>query len=394
MAFNVTASNGRFLIDGVQKPELELISGQTYVFDLSSRSVAFHPFQFKLDGEIWTDGVEVKGTLGQDQILQVTVPSASLGTLSYYCANHVGMGNNFNISPNIVNGTDVADTLDGLSGDDVLTGGLGNDLISGGQGYDIATYSGDITAYHLYLMPDTILLTDRVPGRDGGDMIHGIEALVFRNNGILEENFRLDQFSGIASLNGPDLLAFIELYIAYFNRAPDSVGLSFWGTSFSNGVSLEEIASFFIEQEETQKIYPMGTSNSEFVTAVYENVFGRVPDQAGFNFWVNSLDNSVVTGVSRDQFILEALRGVQEGSADREYLDKKVDIGAYFSIHSGMSNIDNALAVMELYDGSQQSVGNAFEAIQDYYQAALDPINGEFLMSVGGVLDFPYDIVF
>ena len=182
---------------------------------------------------------------------------------------------------------------------------------------------------------------------------------------------------------------FIELYIAYFNRAPDAVGLNFWGTAFANGASLEEMATLFIDQDETSAAYPAGTSNSVFAETVYNNVLGRTPDQLGFDFWINQLDSG---NVSRDQFILEVLRGVQPGTPDKGYLDSKVDIGAYFAVNKGMSDVDNASAALELFNGSEASIDAAVTAIDGYYADALDPTNGEFLMQVVGVLDDPFAV--
>lgn len=123
------------------------------------------------------------------------------------------------------------------------------------------------------------------------------------------------------------------------------------------------------------------------MTTVYNTVFGRVPDPRGFDFWVDQLNRSDVTGVTRDQFILEALGGVEEGSADRAYLDDKVDIGAYFAVSKGMSDLDNASAAMAAFEGSETSKDNAVAAIDGYHQEALDPDSGEFLMPGVGVLD-------
>ncbi|WP_240611517.1 hypothetical protein, partial [Roseovarius nitratireducens] len=53
--------------------------------------------------------------------------------------------------------------------------------------------------------------------------------------------------------------------------------------------------------------------------------------------------------VSRDQFILEVLRGVEDGASDRSYLDDEVDLATYFSVIKGMSDVDNARAVMDAF---------------------------------------------
>ncbi|WP_292294638.1 hypothetical protein [Marivita sp.] len=54
-----------------------------------------------------------------------------------------------------------------------------------------------------------------------------------------------------------------------------------------------------------------------------------------------------------------------------------------------MSDVENASAVMELFDGTEASIDRAVAAIDDDYQQALDPDSGEFLMQVVGVLDNP-----
>ena len=130
----------------------------------------------------------------------------------------------------------------------------------------------------------------------------------------------------------------------------------FRGTAFANGTTLDEMATLFIDQAETKAAYPDGTSNNVFAETVYDNVLGRVPDLAGFNFWVGLLDDGTV---QRDAFILEVLRGakaappagatqefIDQQQADQQYLATKIDIGAYFAVHKGMSDVDNAIAAM------------------------------------------------
>lgn len=291
-----------------------------------------------------------------------------------------------------------AETLSALDGNDTVTGLGGNDVLNGGPGIDTAIFSGPQFAYTLVLEPGQTRLVDRRPDVNGTDTLINIEFLDFT---VDEQDgpFNLQQFGGVASLSAQDFESFIELYIAYFNRAPDAVGLNFWGTAFANGTTLETMASLFVDQTETRATYPDGTSNTEFATSVYTNVLGRTPDQGGIDFWVGLLDGG---GVSRDQFILEVLRGAkselkpEEGQAfvdqqllDRAYLENKVDIGAYFAVHLGMSNVDNATAAMALFDGTQDSISEAFAAIDTQYQTALDPELGEFLVQVIGVLDPP-----
>ena len=99
--YKVTVASGKYLIDGKIAPKLEITSGKTYEFDLSDGSLSNHPMRFKFDGDSWSEGIEAFGNLGIDQILTVTAPSASENALSYYCTNHVGMGNDIAVSSNV-----------------------------------------------------------------------------------------------------------------------------------------------------------------------------------------------------------------------------------------------------------------------------------------------------
>ncbi|HBB83912.1 MAG TPA: hypothetical protein DC031_11690 [Sulfitobacter sp.] len=277
------------------------------------------------------------------------------------------------------------DVLSGGTGDDVLVGGSGNDTINGGPGQDTAAFSGTAGSYTLTLnVAAHPVIADRRTGGDGVDSIIDVEFLSFeREEGL----FALSQFNATPQLLGKEFESFIELYIAYFNRAPDAVGLNFWGTAFASGTTFPEIAKLFMDQEETRAIYPNTSSNVDFATSVYHNVLGRVPDQSGLDFWVAVLDSGEQ---GRDQFILSVLGGVQEGSLDRQYLDNKVDVGAYYAVHKGMSDVGDAAAVMALFDGSQSSIDRAVAAIDADYADAHNPTSGEFLMPIIGVLDNPF----
>lgn len=296
-------------------------------------------------------------------------------------------------------GTDGNDVLDGDAADDTFFGGAGNDILNGGAGDDTASYSGRQSDYTLLLENGQTRIEDRFASRSGTDTLTDIELLDFETD-LFGGPFDLIQFGGAASLSANDFESFIELYIAYFNRAPDAIGLNFWGTAFANGTSLSEMASLFINQAETRATYPDGQSNSDFATAVYDNVLGRTPDQLGFDFWVNALDSG---GVTTDQFILAVLDGakaeVPEGTsqefieqvlADRAFLNNKTDIGSYFAVHKGMSDVDNASAAMALFDGSQASLTEAISAIDGFFANATNTGSGEFLIQVVGVLDDPF----
>lgn len=127
--------------------------------------------------------------------------------------------------------------------------------------------------------------------------------------------------------------------------------------------------------------------NREFVGTIYDNVLGRSPDEGGLVFWVDALDDGAV---AKEQLILYILNGVPDGSADRAYLDQKVDIGTYFSVIKGMSDRATGAAVMQIYDGTEASVQQAVTAVDIAYASALDPNSGQFLLQLNGIVENPF----
>jgi hypothetical protein len=277
--------------------------------------------------------------------------------------------------------------LEGTDGDDgTLVATAGIDRINGYEGVDTAIFAGDQAGFTLSLHPDGLSLTDR--GR-GGDPItlDNVELIDFGTEiPAFDAAMDLRQFGGHTGLDHEAFESFVEMYIAYFNRAPDAIGLAFWGTAYANGMSLEDIAAEFAVQPETLALYPTEGNNFRFVADVYQNVLGRAPDIDGLRFWTDALQD----GTGRDDFILAMLHGVQSGSTDRAYLDQKTDLGALFAVHRGMSDIDHAAQVMAHFDGSDDSVQRTVDAIDAFYSAATDAETGEFLMPLVGVMDNPF----
>ncbi len=299
---------------------------------------------------------------------------------------------------NVFDGGLGEDILFGFGGDDSLTGGAGDDALFGGDGTDTAIYSGPQGRYTLQIERDGVTVIDR-SGADGTDTLSGIEFLSFGD----ATEFNLANQVGIASLSAEEIETFVELYIAYFNRAPDAEGLNFWGSAFANGFSLEEIATLFLDQDETRDTYPDTLGTIEFVTQVYANVLGRTPDQGGLEFWAGALDDGFVT---RDEFILQALRGAKvdlpDGSSaedialqqgDREYLSEKTDIGTYFAVIRGLSDVNDADAVMQLFQRDDQgSIAEALLAADAAYSDALAADGGDFLIQLVGIVPDPYGV--
>ena len=303
-----------------------------------------------------------------------------------------------------IRGNAIANFLRGASGRDIISGHAGNDTIDGGEATDTAVYSGSPTSYTVRLSASGVTVTDRRADGDGTDQLINVERLDFGDviPALGTDLLNLERFGGPAGLAPAALESFIELYIAYFNRAPDAIGLNFWGSRFADGRTLAQIAEQFALSAETQATYPPGTTTQAFVEAVYDNVLGRPADAAGLAFWINKLDTGVFT---RDVFILRTLAGakselkpelgedfVNQQLADRKYLEDKTDIGAYFAVIRGMSDVEDAINAMNVFDGTEDSITDAVAAIDTFYADALDPDTGDFLMPLIGVLDDPFAV--
>ena len=97
------------------------------------------------------------------------------------------------------------------------------------------------------------------------------------------------------------------LYIAYFNRAPDAEGLSYW-LAQAGGVSaenlLKQISAGFAAHPQFQTSYG-ALNNSQFVNALYQNMLGSAGDVSGINYWVAKLEG----GSARSDVVADFIAG-------------------------------------------------------------------------------------
>ena len=156
---NVGGYGNVFVIDGVQRPTLNLVKGRRYIFDQSNETNATHPLRFiTTAGVPITDGVVVTGTPGQAGAnVAFTVPFNTFETIRYYCTTHgLAMGNTIDIEGVKVKLAPVA-AVSGLS----MTASINsvipgwNALVSGqsatlsvnsvGQGYGVNVSGNSLT---------------------------------------------------------------------------------------------------------------------------------------------------------------------------------------------------------------------------------------------------------
>ncbi len=146
-----------------------------------------------------------------------------------------------------------------------------------------------------------------------------------------------------------------KLYVASFDRAPDSSGLRYWVEE--SNLTLEEIAESFFEQSETKEMYPNGFGDANFVDSVYSNLFKRTPDSSGREYWIKQIESG---NISPSLFILAVINGAI--NSDATILDNKSAVGLEFA-KSGSDNIKKAYSVMSGVSEESDSVITAFAEI-------------------------------
>lgn len=160
-----------------------------------------------------------------------------------------------------------------------------------------------------------------------------------------------------------------QIYIGYFNRAPDPAGLNYWVGSLAGGMPIATIAESFARQSEATSSYaylanPVGGSVDVFLNAVYNNLFGHAPDAAGLSYWKGELGaGKPVGGVIID--IISGARG-----ADKTVIDNKVAVAQSYVAQIGdttgeVFRIGDARRVVADIDSSAQSVVQAQLVLQN-----------------------------
>jgi hypothetical protein len=227
--------------------------------------------------------------------------------------------------------TDVSESRYGDEGDNILIGTKGDDDVFGGAGTDIYAVR--------YLPSQYIYLDGAIQSDEGNDQLSDIEYIGFGHelgdaftvNVELQDLIDPDGSEGeLESTVSQQLDKLSDLYLAYFGRAPNTTGLSYWFKElYSGSMTFADIATSFSQQPEYQSTYPAGSSSSDFVSAIYQNLFNRAPAQKGHDYWVAELDR----GLPKELFILAVINAAYSptgGEQDRALLRNKHDVSMYY----------------------------------------------------------------
>ena len=241
-------------------------------------------------------------------------------------------------------------------------------------------YSKASQFYSIYLDPDNIIVVDQ--NTNSFDSYSQITLFSF-------SDLTLDMylFQKTASLSAASVKSLVELYIASFNRAPDAMGLNYWGGRVYDGLALDQIAKSFFVQPETVAAYPASQSVEVFVDRVYNNVLSRSPDGSGMAYWKEAIESG---RISKDVFLLAIINGAKAetgSAADKQTLINKTAVGMDYAFQEGLSNVTWAKDVMASVNTTPSSVQAAYQKTDGYAVLAEAPNTAEVAIKLLGAWD-------
>lgn len=278
-------------------------------------------------------------------------------------------------------GSSGRDIFPGWTGVNIYRGNGGNDIFLGNTtlNQDIALYSGVSKFFSIGTRSDGAIAIEDRTGVEGVDGMGGVAKAVFS-----DQTINLSWLTTARKATEGQIHDLLDMYVAYFDRAPDALGINYWASRLVDGMTLQEIARSFFVQPETLAAYPPGMTTTAFVTQVYANALGRTPDAAGLTYWVNDLDIGVQT---RDAFMLAIIYGAraETGSpADAAYLRNKGTVGEYFAFTKGLGDTAWANQAMDGVTADMATVGTA-EALVDGFVHLAETTDPHLMLPVLGI---------
>ncbi len=138
-----------------------------------------------------------------------------------------------------------------------------------------------------------------------------------------------------------------QLYVSYFGRPADSGGFANFKSqmaglqapndiqqltaAYKSNAGLRSLIDSFGSSDESKALYSGDTST--FVTAIYVNVLGRAPDDAGKAFWAGAIDRGELTRANASLAIMAGALSntTAQGVLDAKLINNRVTVALNFS---------------------------------------------------------------
>ena len=159
------------------------------------------------------------------------------------------------------------------------------------------------------------------------------------------------------------------LYTGLLGRGADAAGFDYW-LDRSDSMSLASIARSFAASDEAQGLHPFlarpqGASDAEigaFLGNVYDNLFGRAPDETGAAYWTSQIRQALQAGKDAGDVVISIIGGAQNSTAGQD-------------ITTLMSKVAVNLEYMQEQDGAAAPWSAATDAT--YARALLDAVTAD-----------------
>lgn len=161
----------------------------------------------------------------------------------------------------------------------MLTGFSDGIILDGGTGNDIWTINDSLSNYISKQTASGFTLANAA---NESVSYLGIDKVTFTDGNLI-----LDALPSVATTQA------YRLYKTAFDREPDFEGLGYWINEMDTGFTLNDVASSFIASVEFKSLYGNTPSNTDFVRLLYNNVLDRDPDEEGYAYWLNDMDNGL-----------------------------------------------------------------------------------------------------
>ena len=321
----------------------------------------------------------------------------------------------YRLDPNkqcLIEGTSLAENIQGSVYNDLIQPGGGADVITGGPGnneiQDTTTHLNGVTVTD-FKPGDTLDFTNLTPSQTSVAYHDGelhvlnnhaeVAAVTMPTPGDSDFFVLTPDGNGGASIGLVDPQMEIQLlYVGYLGRAGDPLGTRFWlDQLLSSGQSaLTSIASSFSVSPEAKAEYALFadpqhstlTQITDFVTALYQDLFGRTPDTPGLTYWTNYLSTNLASAPTVSTFPLTMINGAQNGplAQDATTINNKAIVSEFLVQQFTTADLDfgNASSpastfahiVVAQVNQTQASVAAAEAAVIDFVHQQTVPLVG------------------
>ncbi|KFE57145.1 DUF4214 domain-containing protein [Pseudomonas syringae] len=143
-----------------------------------------------------------------------------------------------------------------------------------------------------------------------------------------------------------------KLYIAYFGRPADPTGLNYWANQVNAaGGNIAVAIAGFAASTESSNLFGSFPS-AQKISAIYLNLFNRLPESAGLSYWMNQLDSGAITQAQAAWEIMN-----QAGAGDATSVANKLTMANVFT-----AQVDTTAEIAG-YSGAQPAAyGRAYLA--------------------------------